>query len=369
MTFAYLVESILKPCDPFVKLFPQQLENFCYKHKKRIKYKKDEIMLNQLLPIPQNIQSIQLPSLGSIYLKALISKKKGLKQGESFPQISKYAELTISQSFSDHYHQICQADSKVQLITMPQVLIVPLHFHILSDPLSQMPIFGLIHAKNEIMANSALPIGQKLGVLAWVGESRWKEKGMELDLWSAIDPQFMGVDWAKLSAQETEERMKKASWICKMTVFKLQSTENKSEVKSENNQKEQSQIDLTTYQSWDLSADLGRRYAAVSGDYNPIHLYPFSSKLFGFKSPIIHGMWSLARVLGELEKTNFASQNPNPASQKYLEVKFKRPIPLPSTIFFKMEEKLELQQKDFTILLSNSKVALDGKFIVKPINA
>ena len=26
--------------------------------------------------------------------------------------------------------------------------------------------------------------------------------------------------------------------------------------------------------SWKLPGDLGRRYAAVSGDHNPIHLYP-----------------------------------------------------------------------------------------------
>ena len=48
-------------------------------------------------------------------------------------------------------------------------------------------------------------------------------------------------------------------------------------------------------------ADLGRRYAGVSGDHNPIHLYPLTAKAFGFPRQIAHGMWSMARCVGALE--------------------------------------------------------------------
>ncbi len=106
------------------------------------------------------------------------------------------------------------------------------------------------------------------------------------------------------------------------------------------------------------------KYASVLGNYNLIHLFPCASRFFGFKEPIIHGMWSLAWALGELEKTSFASQNPNPIYKpSFLEVKFKRPIAISIEAFFKMEEKLEKNQKDFTIYLSSSKVALDGSLI------
>lgn len=46
----------------------------------------------------------------------------------------------------------------------------------------------------------------------------------------------------------------------------------------------------------------GRRYAAVSGDYNPHHLTVPTARLIGFKRPIAHGMWSLGRVMGSLEQ-------------------------------------------------------------------
>lgn len=318
-------------------------------------------------PTPQNIQSIALPALPKIYLKAFISRKAGLTENENFPKISKYTEIVISDEFSKAYHDICQTDVKVNLITMPQVLIVPLHFHILSDPLSKMPIFGLIHARNEIFSRKPLASNQKLGVLAWTGESKWNDKGMYLDLWSAIDPSFVGIDWSSLSAEQIQEKISQAAWMCRMTVFKMKGkakeTEGK-EVKKTVEPKSGDILPINHLIKWVLSADLGRKYASVSGDYNPIHLFPWTSRFFGFKEPIIHGMWSLARALGELEKTNFASQNPDPVYKpSFLEVKFKRPISIPTEVFLKMEEKLEKNQKDFTIYLSSSKVALDGSLI------
>ncbi|QDP00717.1 MaoC/PaaZ C-terminal domain-containing protein [Thalassotalea sp. PS06] len=46
-----------------------------------------------------------------------------------------------------------------------------------------------------------------------------------------------------------------------------------------------------------ISHKLARRYAKVSGDYNPIHLYDVSAKLFGFDRAIIHGMYMCHRLL------------------------------------------------------------------------
>ena len=75
---------------------------------------------------------------------------------------------------------------------------------------------------------------------------------------------------------------------------------------------------------WRLPADLGRRYAAASGDVNPIHLNPLAAKAFGFPRTIAHGMWSHARVLAALQ----------PRLPKAFEVavQFTKPVLLPSTV-------------------------------------
>ena len=53
---------------------------------------------------------------------------------------------------------------------------------------------------------------------------------------------------------------------------------------------------------WALPADEGRRYAALSGDHNPIHLSPWLSRGFGFPRPILHGMDGVGRAAAAIER-------------------------------------------------------------------
>jgi acyl dehydratase len=77
---------------------------------------------------------------------------------------------------------------------------------------------------------------------------------------------------------------------------------------------------------WHLRADLGRRYAAVSGDRNPIHLSAPTAKLLGFQRAIAHGMWTKARCLAALE-----GRLPEAFT---VDVAFRRPILLPGRVAF-----------------------------------
>jgi acyl dehydratase len=77
---------------------------------------------------------------------------------------------------------------------------------------------------------------------------------------------------------------------------------------------------------WRLTGDLGRRYAGVSGDHNPIHLYALTAKAFGFPRQIAHGMWSKARCLAALE-----GRLPDAVT---VEVAFKKPVLLPGAVGF-----------------------------------
>lgn len=55
---------------------------------------------------------------------------------------------------------------------------------------------------------------------------------------------------------------------------------------------------------WSLTPGTGRQYAAVSGDWNPIHLWPWSARLLGMKAPIIHGMHTVAKTCALLEQAH-----------------------------------------------------------------
>jgi len=84
--------------------------------------------------------------------------------------------------------------------------------------------------------------------------------------------------------------------------------------------------DAPVAQQWRLPADLGRRYAAVSGDTNPIHLHPLTARAFGLRRPIIHGMWTHARALAALGGV---------LPERYaVRVQFAKPLELPGRAGF-----------------------------------
>ncbi|MEH6436713.1 MaoC family dehydratase [Massilia sp. DD77] len=55
---------------------------------------------------------------------------------------------------------------------------------------------------------------------------------------------------------------------------------------------------------WTLARDAGRRYAALSGDWNPIHLWQWSARLMGMRAPIIHGAHSMAKACALLQQAS-----------------------------------------------------------------
>ena len=50
-----------------------------------------------------------------------------------------------------------------------------------------------------------------------------------------------------------------------------------------------------------LPASLGARVAWTTGDWNPHHLWAWSARLLGYRQPIAHGMWTMARSLCHLD--------------------------------------------------------------------
>jgi hypothetical protein len=77
---------------------------------------------------------------------------------------------------------------------------------------------------------------------------------------------------------------------------------------------------------WRVPARIGKDYAAVSGDHNPIHTSTVGARLFGFPRRIAHGMWSKARCLAALEGR---------LPERYtVDVSFKRPVLLPGSVAF-----------------------------------
>jgi acyl dehydratase len=79
---------------------------------------------------------------------------------------------------------------------------------------------------------------------------------------------------------------------------------------------------------------MGRRYAKVSGDFNPIHWHALTARPFGFKRAIVHGMWTLAACLARLGEAL-------PTAGVTVRCDFLKPVVLPSEVHFRAGPLLE----------------------------
>ena len=90
-------------------------------------------------------------------------------------------------------------------------------------------------------------------------------------------------------------------------------------------QEEDSAPQGDTVAQWTLDAAAGRRYARLSGDWNPIHLYGWSARLMGMRAPIIHGMHTLAASCAALERQTGRHA-------RAIDCRFRAPVALGSSV-------------------------------------
>ncbi|HEV2149349.1 MAG TPA: MaoC/PaaZ C-terminal domain-containing protein, partial [Longimicrobiaceae bacterium] len=78
---------------------------------------------------------------------------------------------------------------------------------------------------------------------------------------------------------------------------------------------------------WSLGSGAGRRYARASGDYNPIHLWGWTARPFGFRRPVLHGYCTEAMVAHALVERLFRG---DPTALRRLRIAFRAPLLLPA---------------------------------------
>jgi acyl dehydratase len=187
-------------------------------------------------------------------------------------------------------------------VTFPHVLAFPLHMAVMTSPLFPFPAIGTVHLANGITQHRPVHVGEELTLEVHTAEVRPHPKGRTIDflatasvdgetVWESTSTYLRrGPDDPDASAPEAPDQI------------------------------------VPGRVTWRLPGDVGRRYAAVSGDHNPIHLHPLTAKALGFPRQIAHGMWSLARCVAALE-----NRLPDAVT---VEAAFKKPIVLPGAVSF-----------------------------------
>jgi acyl dehydratase len=231
------------------------------------------------------------------------------------------------------YRDVCGFVSEAQLpILYPQVLAAPLHMHLMTRRGFPFPLTGLVHVANSFEQTRALDAGESLGLSARIGMSRRTRHGTEFDV-----------------VTECIDAEGKVPWRATMTVLRRAA---KRPEPSKYLQAEQPDIaHLSRYLVLDVPADIGRRYAHASLDFNPIHMSGPTARLLGFRRAIAHGMWSAARCAALL---------PMPAgSARRFEVRFRKPLFLPGRAVLRYADSNG--GFDFAMLRDDGAVLVEGR--------
>jgi acyl dehydratase len=276
----------------------------------------------------------QLPSAPQLYWDAALSAMRRPGNLKTVPPLSlRLSGVRTEAVRLADYCELCGlTQSEVLPITFPQVAVSALHMALMTLPKFPLPLLGLVHVSNRIEQRQPIPVEAVYDAEVRIGESREVRAGLEFDLLTDVE-----VDGEVV-------------WSAVTTIIHRRPSPKQAAAKRADSAIPPS---LAQYEHFVAEADTGRRYAAVSGDYNPIHLHAWSARLFGFPRAIAHGMWSLARCLGALE----AQFSESPQS---LDVQFKQPLLLPARVTLKWVPVND-GQLAFTLLSPGSgKVHLTG---------
>ena len=228
----------------------------------------------------------------------LTTLKAALPFGSSMPEETLERSVAVDRDALAKYAHLCGFTLRDELPpTYPHVLAFGMQMELLARaPFSAV---GVVHIANAITQRRPLLLGEELALSVRVSELRPHRRGQVFDFLTSV----RGSDEVVWEGVATN----------------LKRGDGDDSVRDD-----WTFADVPVTAEWRLPDDLGRRYAAVSGDHNPIHLHAWTAKPFGFPRAIAHGMWTKARCLAALRLPGAFTA----------EVRFKQPILLPGKVTF-----------------------------------
>ncbi len=198
------------------------------------------------------------------------------------------------------YDRVCGFRLRDELpATYPHVLAFPLVMELLTGPFPFSPL-GLVHVANRIEQLRPLRADEPLDLRVWAADLRDHERGRQFDVLGEASVEG-DVVWRDTSTYLHRESSGGGGASPRAEPPRPSAI-------------------------WRVPGDSGRRYAAVSGDNNPIHLSGLTAKALGQPGAIAHGMWTKARCLAALEGM---------LPEAYaVDVRFKLPLRIPGRAAF-----------------------------------
>ena len=226
------------------------------------------------------------------------------KTGGAFDDIARERTgIAIDPAHVAAYSAVCGFETRETIpLTYIHMLAFPLHMDIMTSSEFPYPAIGTVHLRNAIHQIRPVTVRETLDLAVTATNLRPHPKGKVFDMVATATSEGETV------------------WESTSTYLRLGKGDESAPAG------ESFDVIAGTGTQWRLPANLGRKYGAVSGDMNPIHLYPITAKALGFNRQIAHGMWTKARCVAAI-----ATRLPDDVT---VEVEFKKPVFLPGTVAF-----------------------------------
>jgi acyl dehydratase len=262
------------------------------------------------------VELSSMPPVGPLYRRAALTLVPGISRFRRSADVPT-SELAVRgvPVDRDHladYDRVCGFRLRDALpATYPHVVGFPLALRLMATPAFPLPLVGLVHVANRITVHRPIDAGERLDFTARAADLRPHPRGRQLDVvltasvdgaevWRGVST-YLSKDRGTVGVERPGDGQRRPATAERPTAS-------------------------TAAAMWRVEPRVGTDYARISGDHNPIHTSRLGARLFGFAQPIAHGMWSKARCLAALE---------NRLPEAYtVDVAFKVPLPLPSTVAF-----------------------------------
>ncbi|MCH8559339.1 MULTISPECIES: MaoC/PaaZ C-terminal domain-containing protein [unclassified Nesterenkonia] len=288
------------------------------------------------------VTEIEMPSLSSLYGRAALGAARSkLRPGagaRTLPGRSVLAQHPgVSVEQAESYRRLFGGESfdGAHRAALPSVLVhiigFPMQMALMSDGEFPLPLMGLVHVANEVEHLRPVRVGQPVQILVAAENLRPHRRGTQVDIKVTVLEQ--GADPANADSENAAETS--VLWRS-VSTYLSKGTQLGTEISADSGSTDvtRSDAELKSFvppvktASWRLGSEAGRAYAAVSGDYNPIHVSQLAAKALGMPAAIVHGMYCAGRML--------EGREPEGAGHRWW-IRFEAPVTLPGTVAFAAE--------------------------------
>lgn len=266
------------------------------------------------------------PNNAMAMIKALVLPRAGFDAAIGLPNLQAHwhGAAVNAAELKDYFAALDIKPTDYLPISYPHVMAGTMCMNMLANKVFPIRLLGALHLKNRIVQNRPIQANETVDIDIRLGDYRLTDNGVEFDFVTDVTVA------SQLVWQETSIYLVRGNFGGKQNPSANKSFELTS------------LTDASVVNEWHIPKSRGREYAKISGDYNPIHMSPWSAKMFGFKRDIAHGFGVMAQAI---EFSN-AMSDVSDGKAVQVDVVFKGPIFLGSDVSIRQNIQQDAERYD-----------------------